>query len=269
MGVGGAAFATILSQIVGMVIALVIMRKKMQPLSREVTPIAEGVKLNTFQFKKIIEILSISIPTIIQQSILSFAAILLLTLVNPFGSEVISGYVAVNKIMLFGMLVVIGISQALSIFTASNSGAGQPARIRDGYRICIVFSTGYLIFVIASNFIIPKYLIGAFIDVSDNKIAYEFSKNYLQFSCLTYLFSGWKIINESVLRGFMRMKEYLYSNLSDLVVKLIMTYILVSQFSLHGFWMGNMLGKMISFLISVFLIMHVRLLHKDVQLFGK
>jgi Na+-driven multidrug efflux pump len=123
--------------------------------------------------------------------------------------------------------------------------------------------------VIASNFIIPKYLIGAFIDVSDNKMAYEFSKNYLQFSCFTYLFSGWKIINESVLRGFMRMKEYLYSNLSDLVVKLIMTYILVSQFSLHGFWMGNMLGKMIAFLISVFLIMHVRLLHKDVQLFGK
>jgi putative MATE family efflux protein len=266
MGVGGAALATILSQIVGMVIALVIMRRKMKPLHLEIALVTEGVKFKSFQFKKIIEILSISIPTILQQSILSFSAILLLTLVNPFGSEIISGYVAVNKIMLFGMLVVIGISQALSIFTASNSGAGQLDRIRDGYRICTIFSTGYLIFVIASNFILPKYLIGAFIDITDNMVAYEFSKNYLQFSCLTYLFSGWKTINESVLRGLMRMKEYLYSNLTDLVVKIVMTYILVSQFSLHGFWMGNMLGKMIALLISAFVLLHGRLLKKNISL---
>jgi putative MATE family efflux protein len=255
MGVGGAAFATIISQIIGMIIAMAVLKNKLLPFMNK-------YKSGTFQIKKITEILSISVPTIFQQMILSLSALFLQTLVNPYGSEVISGYVAVNKIILFGMLVVIGISQALSIFTASNSAQKQTDRIREGYRICITFSTLYLLCAAALNFLIPKYLIGAFIDISKNPMAYDFAKNYLQFSWAAYLFYGWKIINESILRGFLLMKKYLYSNLSDLIVKIVMTYILVAQFSLHGFWMGNMLGKVIAFIISMLAIYHNNLLKK-------
>ncbi|QGU95788.1 MATE family efflux transporter [Clostridium bovifaecis] len=256
MGVGGAAFATILSQIIGMIITLAILRKKMQPIMKE-------YKSSSIQLIKIKEILSISVPTIFQQLILSLSSLFLQTLVNPYGGEVISGYMTVNKIMLFGMLIVIGISQALSIFISSNSGAKQINRIREGYKICMLFSTIYLLCVAASNFLIPQYLIGTFIDIHKNPTAYQFAKIYLQFSCLTYLFYGWKIINESVLRGFLMMKEYLYSNLSDLVVKIAATYVLVSQFSFNGFWVGNMLGKVISLIICILAIRHNNLLQKN------
>ena len=256
MGVGGAALATILSQIIGMIITLAILRKKMHPIVNE-------NKSSSIQFKKIKEILSISVPTIFQQLILSSSSLFLQTLINPYGSEVISGYMTANKIMLFGMLIVIGISQALSIFISSNSGAKQINRIREGYKICMVFSAVYLLFAAASNFLIPKYLIGTFIDIHRNPIAYQFAKVYLQFSCLTYLFYGLKTINESVLRGFLMMKEYLSSNLSDLVVKITATYFLVSQFSLSGFWIGNMLGKVISLIICILAIRNNNLLQKN------
>jgi putative efflux protein, MATE family len=256
MGVGGAAFATILSQIIGMVITLAILKRKMQPFIKE-------YKSSSVQLKSIKEILSISIPTIFQQLILSLSSLLLQALVNPYGSEVISGYMAVNKIMLFGMLIVIGISQALSIFISSNLGANQINRIREGYGICMIFSTIYLFFVAASNFLIPKYLIGAFIDINRNPTAYQFAKIYLQLSCLTYLFYGWKTINESLLRGFLMMKGYLYSNLSDLIVKIATTYVLVSQFSLNGFWIGNMLGKVFAFIICIFSIRRNHLLQNN------
>lgn len=255
-GVGGAAFATILSQIIGMIITLVILRKKMQPFMKE-------DKSSSIQLKKILEILSISVPTIFQQLILSLSALFLQRLVNPYGSEIISGYIAVNKIMLFEMLVVIGISQALSIFTASNSGARQTNRLREGYRICMIFSTVYLLFVAASNLLFPKYLIGAFIDISKNPTAYQFTKNYLQFSCVAYLFYGLKTINESVLRGFLMMKEFLFSNLSDLIIKIATTYVLVAQFSLNGFWIGNMLGKIIAFIIGMLTIWHNHLFQQN------
>lgn len=247
MGVGGAAFATILAQIIGMILSLTILRRKMKPFMKE-------YKTNLIQVNKIKKILSISVPTIIQQLILSLSSLMLQTLVNPYGSEVISGYMAVNKIMLFGMLIIIGISQALSIFISSNNGAKQTNRIKEGYRISLIFSTLYLLTISSLNFLIPKYLIGTFIDVIKNPEAYQFAKVYLQFSFFSYLFYGWKIITESVLRGFLMMKEYLYSNLSDLVVKIVFTYILVTQFSLNGFWIGNMLGKVISFIICVWVI---------------
>lgn len=256
MGVGGAAFATILSQIIGMVISLLILHKKLNSFK---TDDMSG----SIQLKKIKEVLAISIPTIVQQLILSLSSLLLQSLVNPYGSQVICGYLAVNKIILFGMLAAIGISQSLSIFTASNSGAKRMNRIKEGYRICITFTTIYLIGIAILNFIIPKYLIGAFLDISENPAAYQFAKVYLQFSFLAYLFYGWKIINESMLRGFLMMKEYLYSNLSDLAVKIFMTYLLVIPFSTHGFWIGNLLGKLISFLISAVIIHRKHLIAKQ------
>ncbi|MBE6068531.1 MAG: MATE family efflux transporter [Clostridium lundense] len=245
MGVGGAAFATILSQIIGMIISLIMLRRKVVPFILDHEPII------SIELSKIKEILSISVPTIIQQLILSLSSLILQILVNPYGSEVISGYMTVNKIMLFQMLIIIGISQALSIFISSNFAAKQIYRIREGYRTSLIFSAIYLLCIGASNFLIPKYLIGTFIDINKNPAAYEFAKSYLQFSFLTYLFYGWKILNESVLRGLLMMKKYLYSNLSDLMVKIVATYFLVSQFSLSGFWIGNMLGKVISLIISI------------------
>lgn len=255
MGVGGAALATILSQLIGMLIALVILKKTIHPMTMEHR--YRGIRLD-----KIKEILSISLPTIFQQVILSLSSIFLVSLVNPFGSGIISGYITVNKIVLFGMLIVIGISQALSVFTASNYGAGNLNRIRLGYRFCMIITTFSLMLIIGSNFVLPKYLIGAFLDIKKNKEAYEFARNFLQFSSFSYLLFGWKIINESLLRGCLKMKAYLVSNLSELLSKTAMTYVLVLIFSLHGFWMGNMFGKLISFVISAIIIIKSQILKK-------
>lgn len=99
MGVGGAALATVLSQIVGMVITLLLLRKRLYPYSIEYPH-------SKVQLKKIKEVLTISLPTIFQQFLLSVSSMLLVALVNPYGSDVISGFITVNKIMLFGMLAI-------------------------------------------------------------------------------------------------------------------------------------------------------------------
>ncbi len=253
MGVGGAAFATILSQIIGMVFALIALNKKLHPMVIQ-------YPYRGMNFEKIKEILHISLPTILQQLLLSLSAILLVALVNPFGSEIISGYVAVNKIMIFGLLVVMGTAQAISVFTAANYGANNRERVRKAYQYCVGFMSVYLLLVIGTNFILPKFLIGAFIDIKKNGAAYEFGKQFLQYSTLTYLLYGWKIINESVLRGLLNMKAFLISNLSDLFLRTTMSYFFVWMFSSHGFWMGNMFGKLVSVAISMFFIIKSGLL---------
>lgn len=257
LGVGGAALATILAQFFGMFMALFILKKKLKPYRKE-------FKTSTMEFKKIREILSISIPTIIQQLILSLSALFLQSLVNPYGSQVISGYLAVNKIVLFGMLIVIGLSQALSIFTAANSGESHLHRVKDAYKFSMKIATAYLFVITGINLLFPKYLIGIFIDIKANADAYHFAKDYLQFSFLAYFAYGWKIMNENLLRGFSRMKDFLRSNLTDLFVRMIATYILVYVASLNGFWMGNMLGKVVSFIISVYAIRKGQLFAKGI-----
>ena len=256
MGVGGAAFATILSQIIGMLLSLYLLRRKMRPYTQK-------YHFRGIETAKIKEILSISIPTILQQLLLSLSSMLLMALVNPYGSEIISGYITANKIILFGIVPVIGTCQALSVFTAANSGGGRTSRIREGYYFCMVLTGVYISIIVASNFLLIKSLIGIFVDIERYTDAFKFARNYLQYSSLVYFLYGWKIINESLMRGFMRMKEYLCSNLSDLFGKVIITILLVSLFSQQGFWMGNAFGKIISFAISTIIIVRSHMLHTN------
>ncbi len=105
--------------------------------------------------------------------------------------------------------------------------------------------------MIACYFVIPDYLIGIFIDIDEHQDAFQFAKSFLQLSTLAYLFGGLKIVNENLLRGCMKMKVYLYANLTDIIVRTLATYLLISTISDHSFWLGNTIAKVMSFCISL------------------
>lgn len=249
LGVTGAALATILAQYLGMICSLILLRHIMKSIAIPSLPLLH--KVNWTQIK---EILSIALPNVLQQLVLSLSAILLIGLVNPFGSAIISGYLSANKLMLFGILPVIGMSQALSIFTASNYGTDNFNLIKTGHQFILRVTTTITIVVICCNFFIPKYLIGAFIDVHQSPEAYNFARIFLQYSTIAYLFTSWKIVNENLLRGCMKMKPYLISNLTDIIVKMTTTYLFINTFSEHSFWSGNTLAKIASFTVSLLFI---------------
>lgn len=250
MGVAGAALATALSQVIGAIVTLYIMKQKIEKIKCE-------CGRTSYDGGKIKEILSISLPTIFQQLVLSLSSLILQSLVNPFGTDIISGYVALNKIMYLGMLPVIGFCQTLSMFASANSGYSGKNRVAECYKTSIIYASICTAAVVLINFILPKYLIGSFIDINIHKEAFIFAKDYLQFSTVVYFITAYKNLNESVLRGYGRMKEFLCSNITDLIVKVVSTYILIKLIASSSFWIGNMCGRIASFAISSFILYKV------------
>ena len=61
-------------------------------------------------------------------------------------------------------------------------------------------------------------------------------------------------MNESLLRSSMNMTYFLICNLSDLFIKIIATYMLLSPLVTNAFWSGETIGKFVSFLLSFFFI---------------
>ncbi len=244
MGVTGAALATIIAQYIGMVSALLLLYTKTKEYHIK-------IRKGFIQWSQIKEILSVALPNAMQQLILSLSAVLLIGLVNPFGSAVISGYLAVNKLLLFGILPVIGMSQALSVFSASNYGAGDIGLIKAGHKFISQAATAFTLAVIVCNFLFPGILIGFFINIKENPEAYQFAKSFLQLSSVACLFGSLKNVNESLLRGCMKMKAYLLSNLSDITIRTIATYLLIESISKHSFWAGNTIAKGCSLVISI------------------
>ncbi|MDR0845441.1 MAG: MATE family efflux transporter [Tannerella sp.] len=124
-GIEGVAFATILAQGAGMCIALAYMRKRHPILS---------IRKKDFVFdrKIFLQGLKIGFPTSIQQCSIAVGLIALLSLVNSFGTDMLTAYGAAGKVDTLVTQAILTLSSALSAFCGQNIGAGHYDRVRKG-----------------------------------------------------------------------------------------------------------------------------------------
>ena len=144
MGTQGAAIATVLAQLISVVISLWIMQKKTLPftLSRE------SIR---WESRYIGKILKLGIPIALQDFLVGISFLVLLAIVNSLGLIVSAGVGVAEKVCGFIMLVPAAFMQSMSAFVAQNRGAGKPKRAVQGLWSAIAVSTcfGIAMFFIA------------------------------------------------------------------------------------------------------------------------
>lgn len=127
MGVGGAALATVLSQYVsGIGIMLYTLLKY-----KEVLVI---FKISYLKRERIKQIISFSLLTCIQQSVMNLGILMVQGLVNSFGTVVMAAFAAAVKIDAFAYMPVQDFGNAFSTFIAQNYGAKERERIQKGLK---------------------------------------------------------------------------------------------------------------------------------------
>lgn len=146
MGVAGVAWATLIAQSVSCIlVAFTLLRTKE---SYQLLP-------NKIRIDKpmLIQIVRVGIPSGLQQMIVSFSNVLVMSYVNRFGSAAIAGFSSANKFDNFLGLPVNSFMLAITTFVGQNMGANQIERVKKGIRTCIFMGTSI---VIAIG--IPAYL---------------------------------------------------------------------------------------------------------------
>lgn len=130
-GISGAAAATVIAQYVSGIGIWVYAWKKV-PLLR----FGRGQR----HFRKDIlkGILSLSLLTSMQQSIMNFGILMVQGLVNSFGTAVMAAFAAAVKIDTLAYSPVQDFGNAFSTFVAQNHGAGKAERIREGGRKAVL-----------------------------------------------------------------------------------------------------------------------------------
>lgn len=254
MGVKGVAIATILAQLFGMLVTVMILRKRLKAL-----PFAKEKFI--FPKSEVFKLLTISYPLMIQQGVITGSMLILQALINPFGSQIISGYIAANKLIMLLMMITVGFCQTLTVFASVNIGAKKPERIQEAYRFCMKFVSFYVLAIVALDFFLAKPMVSIFIDEKQYPAAIAFGVTFLKYSCVMMLFYGWKNINESLLRGYAKMKSFLISNMSDLILRVAMAALLLPIFDLNSFWIANTIGTLIAFIVSMYFLKRHHILH--------
>ena len=121
-GVGGAAFATIMSQAVSSILCL-------RKLMHDDTPYRVRLRDIRIDGGMLRRIISYGLPSGIQNSVINFANIIVQTNINTFASAAVAGSGAYSKIEGFAFLPITSFSLSLTTFVGQNIGAGKRDRV--------------------------------------------------------------------------------------------------------------------------------------------
>lgn len=156
MGAGGAALATVLSNVVSAILFIVLLCTKSQRLSMQLRDCSvQGTELR--------EILVIGFPASITNLMQSFAMMLTNRFLLPYGTEQVAALGIALKVNMIVMLIMVGFAFGAQPLLGYNYGAGNGARLRGIIQfdvlVELVFSLGMTaVFLAAAPHIIRIFM---------------------------------------------------------------------------------------------------------------
>ena len=155
MGVGAAAGATVISQLLSMVLCL----RRLLCTKEEYRLIPSKIRFDPPMLKKIIRN---GLPAGFQNSIIGFANVIVQTNINSFGEIAVAGQGVYSKIEGFGFLPITCFAMALTTFISQNLGAGKIERAKKGARFGLFCSMSVAEVIGILIFIFAPFLMGLF-----------------------------------------------------------------------------------------------------------
>lgn len=243
MGVDGVAIATVIAQGVSAMVSFLILMFLLRSYPTQEKP-------SLFELSMLFRGIMIAIPSIIQQSIVSIGMLLTQSSVNWFGTPALAGYTAGMRLESIAIVPMIATGNAVSTFTAQNLGAGQPQRVRQGYRISYAIIAVFALLLCAVCQFFYRPILSAFMDTSTSIVAYQTGAAYLRFIGWFFCLIGFKATTDGVLRGSGDVVVYMIANLLNLSIRVAVARIFSPVFGIQMIWYAVPLGWGVNYLIS-------------------
>lgn len=247
-GVAGAAWATFICQGMSAVLAAVV-------LLRRVRAVRTARRVSLFSFAMMSKILMIAVPSIIQQTFVSVGSLALQALINQFGSDVIAGYATAVKIIMLVVSIVGTIGSAASSFTAQNYGAGKKLRIHEGFKAALVLMVITVIPLSAACLLFAPQLVRLFMSDA-SPAAVKVGSYLIYFAAPAFVLVSTKLISDGILRGMGKMRVFMISTFTDLLVRIILAYIFAPWLGVNGIWLAWPVGWTVGVTMSTSLYRH-------------
>ncbi len=243
MGVAGVAWATLIAQGISAVLSFSIFLKELRSYPGKLDAL--------FDWKELKNMGRVALPSILQQSTVSIGMMLVQSVVNSFGSQMLAGYSAAMRIESVCIVPMSAMGNAVSSYTAQNVGADKPERVKAGYRASygIVFAIAAGICLVVQLLASP--LISLFLE-DGSAAAFETGIQCTRFMAWFYVLIGLKMISDGVLRGAGDMTMFTVANLVNLGLRVVLAVTLAPRFGIQFVWVAVPVGWLINYLISFF-----------------
>lgn len=243
LGVAGVAWSTLIAQGISAILSFTILMKYLKSFEK-------GIAFKIYDLSVLGKMVKIAVPSIIQQSIVSIGMMLVQSVVNGFGSEVLAGYSAAMRIESICVVPLAAVGNAVSTFTAQNIGAGQIERVRKGYfsAYLIVAAFAAVICLALEQFHTP--IISTFLNKESSLLALQTGTAYLKFMGFFFALIGLKMITDGLLRGAGDMKIFTIANLVNLSIRVFVAFQFAPVWGVAAVWYAVPMGWTANYLLS-------------------
>lgn len=242
MGVAGAAWATLIAQGISAVISFSILMKTLSEFDEK------NEKLWSADLMKTISL--IALPSILQQSTVSIGMMLVQSVVNSFGSEVLAGFSAAMRIESIVVVPMSAMGNAMSSYTAQNIGADKTDRVIRGYHASYLIIAVLALLIMLPLETADEWLIKLFIGNEGTADAMATGTGYLSFMGWFFAFIGFKMITDGLLRGAGDMTMFTIANLVNLSIRVIVAFVFAPVYGIAMVWVAVPIGWAANWLIS-------------------
>ncbi len=237
----GVAFATILAQMVGVIVSLIYLYKRHPLLSLK----REDMKFEPSLFMRGMKI---GLPTSIQQCSLSIGLLALLGIVNFFGTDTLTAYGAAGKIDSLITQAMLTLSSAISAFCGQNMGAGSVSRVHNGVRFAMLINVLFSSIIYSSIYFFGHEMMMIF--TSDESVI-SIGNDYLRIVGAVFVLHGAMNVMNGAMRGA---GDTLFAMLTGIVsfwlVRIPLAYFLSERMGSCGIWWAIGISITLGFLAT-------------------
>ena len=249
MGIAGAAWATVLGQVVGAALGVYFNARK----NPEITLTFKGFRPNGFIIRRIY---SVGVPSIIMASIgsvMTFGLNKILIGLQTTATAVLGVYF---KLQSFVFMPVFGLNNGMVPIVAYNFGAKKPERMLKTVKLGICYATCIMLAGVAVFQLLPNVLLGMF---EASELMLEIGVPALQTISLHFVLAGFGIVSSSFFQALGHgMLSLVISLVRQLIVLLPAAWLLSLSGRVAAVWWAFPIAEVFSVTLSVLFLIYVQ-----------
>ncbi|MBP6162138.1 MAG: MATE family efflux transporter [Clostridiaceae bacterium] len=251
LGIAGAAWATVISQVVRMILGAVAIRSNVN----EVRLRLKNTKLTSMQF---VRLARTGFPTALGQSSAALGFTLMHSLIVAYGDATITAYAAVNRVNSFIMMPASGIGGALTPLVGQNMGADNRERARDFARAAFRYITYFTLIGGAAMWFLRHPILSLFIRETGvhADLVWEQSLEYVIYSALMTPAMGYFNAFSGIFSGagYHRYAAFIsILRLWGFRLPLIFLFKTFTNFGATGLWISMLASNILIILVGIIL----------------
>lgn len=226
MGVQGAAYATVLAQLISVVLCFVRIFRKFPILH---------LQKSDFRPEKglIVEMYKSGLSMGLMSCLVSIGTIMLQSAINTFGTTVIVAHTAARKVFEIMSLPMSVLGSAMATYCGQNYGAKRFDRIRQGIRASLLIAAIWSVAVFIICHTVEGALIRFVASTTDAEVIY-WGSMYLKVDMSFIIVCGVIVILRNSMQGFGDRVIPVFSSYIELAGKIIFAFVFAPVFAYWG-----------------------------------